>query len=32
MISTENKIETLVKAKGVNNCIAVINEDGNKDC
>lgn len=30
MISAENKIETLVKAKGVNNCIAVINEDGTK--
>lgn len=30
MISTENKIETLVKAKGVNNCLAVINEDGTK--
>lgn len=30
MISAENKIETLVKAKGVNNCLAVINEDGTK--
>lgn len=30
MISIENKIETLVKAKGVNNCLAVINEDGTK--
>lgn len=30
IISTENKIETLVKAKGVNNCIAVINEDATK--
>lgn len=29
-ISVENKIETLVTAKGVNNCIAVINEDGSK--
>lgn len=26
-ISIENKIETLVTAKGVNNCIAVINEE-----
>lgn len=30
MISTENKIETLVQAKGINNCLAVINEDGTK--
>lgn len=30
MISAENKIETLVKAKGVSNCLAVINEDGTK--
>lgn len=30
MISCENKIETLVTAKGVNNCLAVINEDGTK--
>lgn len=30
MISIENKIETLVKAKGVNNCLAVINENGTK--
>lgn len=30
MITTENKIETLVKAKGIDNCIAVINEDGTK--
>ena len=30
IISTENKIETLVKAKGVNNCLAVINEDATK--
>lgn len=29
-ISAENKIETLVTAKGVKNCIAVINEDGTK--
>lgn len=29
-ISTENKIETLVTAKGVENCIAVINEDGTR--
>lgn len=27
-ITIENKIETLVCAKGVNNCIAVIKEDG----
>lgn len=26
----ENKIETLVQAKGVNNCLAVINEDGTR--
>lgn len=30
MINAENKIETLVTAKGVNNCIAVINESSNK--
>lgn len=30
MIAMENKIETLVKAKGVNNCLAVINGDGTK--
>ncbi|MGN1202649.1 MAG: SpoIIIAH-like family protein [Eubacterium sp.] len=30
MINIENKIETLVTAKGVNNCIAVINEDSSK--
>lgn len=30
MISAENKIENLVKAKGVNNCLAVINKDGTK--
>lgn len=30
MINMENKIETLVTAKGVNNCIAVINENANK--
>lgn len=29
-INAENKIETLVCAKGVNNCIAVINEESNK--
>lgn len=29
-ISIENKIETLVTAKGVNNCLAVINEDGSR--
>lgn len=29
-ISKENKIETLVTAKGVNNCIAIINEDSTK--
>ena len=29
-ISNENKIETLVTAKGVNNCLAVISEDGKK--
>lgn len=29
-ITIENKIETLVTAKGVNNCIAVVNEDGTK--
>ena len=26
----ENKIEMLVQAKGVNNCLAVINEDGTR--
>lgn len=30
MINTENKIETLVTAKGVKNCIAVINENSSK--
>lgn len=29
-INKENKIETLVTAKGVNNCIAVINDTSNK--
>ncbi len=29
-INKENKIETLVTAKGVKNCIAVINENSNK--
>ena len=29
-INIENKIETLVTAKGVNNCLAVINENANK--
>lgn len=29
-IEIENKIETLVKAKGVNNCLAVVNEDGTR--
>lgn len=29
-ITVENKIETLVTAKGVNNCIAVINDTTNK--
>ena len=29
-ISIENKIETLVTAKGADNCIAVINEDGSR--
>lgn len=29
-ISIENKIETLVTAKGVDNCIAVINSEGTK--
>ncbi len=29
-INIENKIETLVTAKGVNNCLAVINESANK--
>ncbi len=30
IIAAENKIETLVKAKGVNNCLAVINDKGTK--
>lgn len=30
MINIENKIETLVTAKGVKNCIAVINENSSK--
>ncbi len=29
-IETENKIETLVQAKGINNCLAVISEDGTR--
>lgn len=29
-IAIENKIETLVTAKGIDNCIAVINEDGTR--
>lgn len=29
-ISAENKIETLVTAKGVNNCLAIINESGDR--
>lgn len=29
-IETENKIETLVQAKGVSNCLAVVNEDGTR--
>lgn len=29
-INMENKIETLVCAKGVDNCIAIINEDGSR--
>ncbi len=29
-ISIENKIETLVTAKGVDNCLAVVNNDGNR--
>ena len=29
-IENENKIETLVTAKGVNHCIAVVNSDGKK--
>lgn len=29
-ISIENKIETLVAAKGVDNCLAVISEDGKR--
>ncbi len=27
-ITIENKIETLVKAKGINNCLAVVSDDG----
>lgn len=30
MINAENKIETLVTAKGVNNCLAVISENHDK--
>lgn len=30
MINNENKIETLITAKGVKNCLAVINENANK--
>lgn len=30
IINAENKIETLVCAKGINSCIAVSNEDGSK--
>lgn len=29
-INMENKIETLVCSKGVNNCLAIINEDGSR--
>ncbi len=29
-ISAENKIETLVSAKGVDNCLAVMNNEGNR--
>lgn len=29
-VAIENKIETLVTAKGINNCLAVINDDGTK--
>ncbi len=29
-ITIENKIETLVTAKGINNCLAIINETSNK--
>ena len=29
-IEIENKIETLVQAKGVNNCLAVVNDDGTR--
>lgn len=29
-ITIENKIETLVTAKGINNCLAIINENSNK--
>lgn len=29
-IEIENKIETLVQAKGVNNCLAVISDDGTR--
>ncbi len=27
-ITIENKIETLVKAKGINNCLAIVSDDG----
>lgn len=30
IITIENKIETLVTAKGVSNCLAVVNDDGTK--
>lgn len=30
IIAIENKIETLVTAKGVRNCLAVVNDDGTK--
>lgn len=30
MIGIENKIETLVTAKGVSNCIAVVSDDGSR--
>ena len=29
-IAIENKVETLVTAKGVKNCLAIVNTDGNK--
>lgn len=29
-IEIENKIETLIEAKGVNNCLAVVSEDGSR--